>query len=105
MKIQFETRVVLDLEHTGGPSSKHISTRMNLNCSSNIDNTLYMDETGFPTKEGSLVMTNVLIQGLVCNIHQSQANGFRNDSEHLRYIIAELERGFASVVEVGRGDY
>ncbi len=105
MKIQFETRVVLDLEHTGGPTSKHISTRMNLNCSNNIDNTLYMDDEGFPTKEGSLVMTNVLIQGLVCNIHQAQENGFRNDSEHLRYIIAELERGFASVVEVGRGDY
>jgi len=106
MLISFKTKVILELDHKAGcEKSNHVSTKMNLECSPNLDESMYRDEDGFPTKHGSVVMTNVLIQGLVCNIHNAHENGFRNDCEHLRYIISELERGFASVVEVGTGEF
>jgi hypothetical protein len=58
-----------------------------------------------PTKEGTKVLSNVFIQGLVGNIHQGHENGFWNDVEHLKYIISELEKGFAAVANVGTSTF
>jgi len=101
MEFTLEARVVLTLENKKGMSrSKHISTDFNLNVSDNLDKTQYL-ENDLPTKEGFKVLSNILIQGLVGNIHQAHERGFRNDAEHLRWVISELERGFVAIAEVG----
>jgi len=106
MEYSFEARVVLELEHKKGcKSSKHIGTKFNLRTSSDLDKKMYMDNNGILNKTGSETLTNVLVQGLIGNIHMANQQGFRNDAEHLRYIISELERGFVAIVEVGIGEF
>ena len=80
------------------------SSKIDLKLSPNLNESAYLDKDGLPTQEGSKAMTNVFIQGLVANIHAAHDRGFRNDVEHLRYIIAELERGFAAAVSVSHNE-
>lgn len=47
------------------------------------------------TELGVKAMTQGFIQGLVTNIHAAHQNGTWDSAKHLRYIINELERGFA----------
>ncbi len=62
-------------------------------------------EQGLPTRDGSQVLSNVLIQGLVANIHMAHEKGFRDSAEHLRWIISELERGFVTVANVEQSKF
>ena len=106
MEFSFEARVILELEHKQGwDKAKHVGTKFNLKTSSELDKRMYMDRNDILNKQGSETLTNVLIQGLVGNIHMAQQQGFRNDAEHLRYIISELERGFVAIVEVGISEF
>lgn len=101
MEFSFEAKCVLQLEHKkGSKKSNHLETKFNLDVSNNLNRKQYIDENDLPTKDGSKVLTNVFVQGLIGNIHQAHEKGYWNDAEHLRYIISELERGFVSIVKV-----
>jgi hypothetical protein len=106
MEFSFEAKVVLTLEHkTGMTRSKHISTDFNLDVSQNLNKKEYLNEKDLPTSKGSQVLTNVLIQGLIGNIHMAHQKGYRDSAEHLRFIIAELERGFIHVANVEESNF
>jgi len=98
MNFSFEVRAVLELEHNkGDKTSKHVGLSYNLDPSKNLDVNKYLDKEGLPTKDGAHVITGVLTQALIANIHMCHQEKFRDSAEHLRYIIAELERGFPTV--------
>lgn len=97
----FKSKCEIELELNNKTNkSKLLATRFNLECSDNLELSNYVDKEGFVTKYGSKVLSNVLIQALVGNIHMSHQKGIRNDAEHLRWIISELERGFIQNMEV-----
>lgn len=106
MELSFEAKVVLMLEQKPGMTmAKHVATEFNLYPSKELNQDLYKDNEGLPTKEGSKALANVLIQGLVGNIHIAHEKGFRDSAEHLRWIIAELEKGFVTVANVYKSDF
>lgn len=106
MEYSFKSTCEITLEFKQSSNmSKLKTTKFNLECSENIDISKYVDKEGFVTSDGSKVLSNVLIQGLIGNIHMSHQKGVRNDAEHLRWIISELERGFIENMEVGLGKF
>jgi hypothetical protein len=106
MEYSFEARVKLTLEHTqGDEKSRHMETNFNLEVCDNLKRDEYLDSKNLPTKAGSHSFTNVLIQGLVGNIHMADQKGFRDSADHLRYIIAELEKGFISIADMEAGTF
>jgi len=106
MEFSFEAKVVLTLEHKQGwKTSKHVSTDFNLEVIGELDRKQYLDKEDLPTEAGSKVFSNVLIQGLVGNIHMAHEKGFRDSAEHLRWIISELERGFVTVANVEQSNF
>lgn len=102
MEVSFEvvSRLYLDAK-PGKTRGKHLRTEVSLSMSNNVDHELYTDGDGYPNSSGSEAITGVLVQALILNIHKSHKEGFRNDVEHLRFIIDELGRGFAENVETG----
>ena len=105
MEFHFEVLVKLELEHKKGSSvSNHAGTKTILTPSENMDTAQYLKDDELTT-DGTHVVTQVLIQGLVANIHAAHQTGFVNDAKHLRYIIKELERGFATSATVEKGEY
>ena len=98
MILKFESKCVLEVEHTkGAKTTKHLSTKFNLDVSDNLDKSQYIDAEGVPTQAGTKVLTNNFVQGLIGNIHQAHDKGYWDSAEHLRYIISELERGFIEI--------
>lgn len=98
MILKFESKCVLEVEHTEGmKTTKHLATKFNLEVSDNLDKSQYIDADGVPTAAGAKVLTNNFVQGLIGNIHQAHDKGYWDSAEHLRYVIAELERGFVAV--------
>jgi hypothetical protein len=96
MKFFFEAYVRLTLDHTrGAKTSLADSADIALELSKNLDKSKYLDKKGLPNAEGSKVISNVLVAGLISNIHHAHAKGYRNEIEHLKHIISELERGWA----------
>lgn len=87
----------------GAAYSRHISTDFRLDVSKHLDQQQYNDKRGLPTKMGSHALTNAFVQGLIGNIHHAHQKGYKNDAEHLRYIIEQLERGFIAIAETGEG--
>lgn len=106
MEFSFEAKVVLTLEHKKGMTkSKHVATDFNIDVSDNLDRSMYLDEKKLPTEAGSRTLSNILIQGLVGNIHLAHEKGFMDSAEHLRWIISELEKGFATVAYVKQSNF
>lgn len=106
MEINFEARVGLILDHIEGTGKTKLnSTKFNLLVDENLDKSRYIDEEELPNKEGSIVVTTILVHGLIGNIHMAHEKGYRDSAEHLRWIIGELEKGFASVAEVKKGTF
>jgi hypothetical protein len=106
MEFSFEAKVVLTLEHKKEmTTSKHVATDFNLGVSDNLVRHQYLDKEDLPTEAGSKVLSNVLVQGLVGNIHLAHEKGFRDSAEHLRWIISELERGFITVANVEQSNF
>jgi len=104
MELKFEAKCILKVEHLPGmTTTNHVETQLNLNVSDNLDRSMYFDQDGLPNKNGCLVLTNTFIQGLIANIHNANQRGHWNDSEHIRYIIAELGRGFVQIANVSDG--
>ncbi len=101
MKFSFEVFSKLELEYTKETENvRHVGTKFFLECSKNLDRSKYLDKRDLPTKEGCIAITNVLIQGLVGNLHFSNQKGYRESAEHLRYIIGELEKLSFEVTKV-----
>ena len=106
MEFSFEAKVVLTLEHKKGTStSKHVATDFNLEVNGILDKRHYLDKEDMPTEAGSKVLSNVLVQGLIGNIHMAHEKDFRDSAEHLRWIISELERGFITVANVKQSKF
>lgn len=106
MEFSFEAKVVLTLEYKKEMStSKHVATDFNLEIIGELDRKQYLDNEDLPTEAGSKVLSNVLVQGLVGNIHLAHEKGFRDSAEHLRWIISELERGFVTVANVEQSNF
>jgi hypothetical protein len=106
MEFGFEAKVVLTLEHKKGmTTSKHVATDFNLDVIGELDKKQYLDKEDLPTEAGSKVLSNVLVQGLIGNIHLAHEKEFRDSAEHLRWIISELERGFISVANVKQSNF
>lgn len=87
-----------------GKTSRHIATDFTLEVSKNQDKNMFLDFKGRTKKEGVKPLTMTFIQGLVGNVHFAHERGYWDSAEHLRYIIAELTRGFASVASVSEGE-
>lgn len=101
-KITGIVTVTADYEQ-GGTKSTHVATDFRLEVSKHLAQAQYNDRRGLPTKGGSHALTQAFVQGLVGNIHHAHQKGYRDSAEHLRYIIAELERGFINVATAGEG--
>ena len=99
MQFQIIGKSIVTLEHKKGEStSRHICTEVNFGVSDNIDTSGFIDEKEeLPNEAGTKALTQCFVQGLISNIHSAEERGYWNSAEHLRYIIAELERGFATV--------
>lgn len=98
MEYEMTGIVTLTLDHKkGSATSSHVSTNFRLEVDDQLNQSQYIDDGDLPTQEGSKVLTNILVQGLVGNIHMAHQKGFKDSAEHLRLIISELERGFAAV--------
>lgn len=100
MIFKIEGRSVLTLEHKkGDKTSSYVKTDFNLEVSKELDRNQYLDKEDFPTAVGSKALTQAFVQGLVGNIHHAHQKGHWNDAEHIRYIIAELKRGFVQIAD------
>lgn len=84
--------------------AKHLETKFNFDVSDNLDVNAYQDNQGNFTGAGIEALTNTLTSGLVASIHYAHQTGLRDSSEHLRYIISELEKGFVEVAKVIKSD-
>lgn len=106
MEITFEVRAALNLDHNEITNdTTQLSTQFNLKVDNKLNKSKYLDENNLPNKEGSIAVTSVLVHALVGNIHMAHEKGYRDSAEHLRFIIEELEKGFASVAEVQIGTF
>jgi len=98
MEYKIEGRSVVTLNHAKGDTkSTHIDTKIALSVSKELDADLYIGEDDMPTKDGCKMLTQAFVQGLVGNIHYAHQKGHWNDAEHIRYIIAELKKGFVEI--------
>ena len=79
------------------PQLTNVDVRLNL--PDYLDPSAYY-ENGRLTSAGVIVVTSILTQGLIANIHGAHQYKLRDSAEHLRYIISELERGFVAQVKV-----
>lgn len=101
MEVLFVAEVVLGANlNTKTKEAFHEFTQFNLLVEGPVPESAYLDETGLVNKEGSKALSTTLVQGLVANIHMAHEKGFRDSAEHLRWIIAELERGFVAIVDI-----
>jgi len=103
MEFSVEVKIKLTTDHTPGEKrSKHVATDFNLIVKEPLDHKQYFSEDGMPNLNGSKMITNLFIQGLVGNIHQAHEKGFADSASHLRFIISEPERGFAAPANVSK---
>jgi len=93
---------ILTLGYKDGQKAQLISTDFNLEVSKQLDESMYLDEEGSPTKDGVKALSQCFIQGLIGNVHYAHEKGYRDSAEHLRYIISELERAFVQVPTISK---
>lgn len=98
MKIEFQVYSSMQLEapdsKQGMTECKAIHTDIALMVSKNLELSLYLDKKGYPNAAGSRVITEVLCQALMVNLHSAHVCKYRDSAEHYRYILKVLEEGF-----------
>ena len=100
MKFAFKSTVVLNLEQRNKDTTpSHTSTSVNLSPSSNLEESMYIDENSLPTEDGSRVLSTVLAHGIVANILQSEQRFLWEKEEHLEYILEEIRVGLSKEVK------
>jgi hypothetical protein len=91
----------LDIEHDlTTQKSKHNGINILLEPSENLDRSQYVNSDGYLTKIGNEVLTQVLVQALIGNIHLAHQHNKIDSAKHLREIISELEKGFIENVKI-----
>lgn len=104
MKKQFKftawCTITLEAE-PGAKKSSFVSSDFNLLPGENINKDAYLNKKGLvATPAGVQAVTQCFVQGLIANIHMAHQKELRNDAEHLRYIISELEKGLIRLSEI-----
>jgi len=99
------TSQVIMNHRKGETKSQHVATNVNIECSKNLDQRKYLNKDGLPTADGAKSMTIAFVHGLIGNIHHCHQLGYRDSAEHLRWIIAELEKGFATVANTEQSTF
>jgi hypothetical protein len=85
----------ITLEHEqGAPTSVLRAADLRLECSGNIDRSVYIDGKGLPRKEALKPITNALVMGLITNMRMGAAKGWWKEHEHMEYVINQLQRAF-----------
>lgn len=102
--LQGKSMITLDYEK-GNETSTLVQTKILLSVDDRVDHDHFFKADGLPSAAGTKALSQCFTQGLVANIHQAHENGYWNNAEHLRYIIQQLENGFAHVGTVGEGEY
>jgi hypothetical protein len=106
MKYSFTAISRITLEHEEGWRTPILNkTDLILETSPNLDKKVYLDDHNLPIKEGVKPLTAALLHGLVANMHMAHEKGFWDSAEHLRFIIAELEKGFINPAKVSEGRF
>lgn len=106
MEFQFEAKSKITLEHNEGEKgSRLVDIKYLLNIPECMEPSFYFNSEDLPTADGVKVVTQCFVQGLVANIHYAHEKGLRDSAEHLRYIIAELQRGFVEVPKMEISKY
>jgi hypothetical protein len=106
MRLRFTVKSVLEVEYNQAKGTMmHKGSFYNVDVDYPLDIRQYVDEDGLPNDAGCEMATSVLTQSLISNIHVAHQQGFRNDAEHLRFIISELERGFIENVNIGKSTF
>ena len=100
MDCWFELRARMLVYAPDGVIGSHVevdapTVEMRLTTSNNIDVDAYADKkTGGLNEAGYRVSTEILIQGMIANIHSAHDKGLIDSADHLRHIIGELEKRF-----------
>ncbi len=104
IEFSFSATAKIELEHERGEKQSILrEVKLFLEPSDNMKHQGFNGEDQLPTAKGSAIVTKCFVQGLIGNIHHAHAKGFKNDAQHLREIIQQLEDGFMSVVKVRNG--
>lgn len=96
------SKVTLE-HHKGSDKSHHVDTRFILDVSGNLDKSRYINDDGLPTQDGVQPLTIAFVHGIAGNIHYAHQAGIWDSAKHLRYVIDELTRAFATVANVEKG--
>ena len=100
MRFGFQAVATIELEYSKEQTkSKLVASQITIDVSANLNKRAYINEDGAPTADGAKAMTNTFIAGLTANIHHSQKYGYWNESDHIRFIIEELQKGFVAQVK------
>ncbi len=106
MNCKFEALAVINVIPKADNSGSTLEgVEFSLEMSGNLQRSAYLDKEGQPTTLGVHAITSCFIHGLSANIHYAHQSGMRDSAEHLRYIIAELERAFIQNVSVEKGTF
>ena len=93
----------LTLEHKKGNETSSVDAiDINLETSHNMDKSKLFDKDKMPNETGTKMLTQTFVQGLIANIHAAHQKKYWDSAEHLRYIIAELEKGFATPANISQ---
>lgn len=99
------TMIVAEADFKKG-TSKLISCDVQLFADDDKTEAAWRGADGVVNKDGLKAQTQGLIQGLIANIHFAHQREYWDSVEHLRYIIENLEKGFAvSNVETTIGKF
>jgi hypothetical protein len=100
MKTEFEIigecKVKL-MHEQGQQTSAFVNSKFKLEVSKNVDRSIFFNPDGTPNLMGVKALCQCFVQGLIGNIHYGNETKLWNDAEQLRYVIAELERGFVQI--------
>lgn len=89
----------------GDLTSKHIETNYNIEISKNLDPKSYHRPDDTLTEIGVKSASSAFIQGLAANIHYAHQHKLWDSADHLRYVIAQLERAFIAVATITKGEF
>lgn len=90
--------IKLKLGSTGKPALKDNTVQLEL--SANLDRNGYFLPAGPPNGAGVKALTNALIYGINSNIQYAHGAKIWDSADHLRWVIAELDRAFVEVTKI-----
>lgn len=94
-EFHFEAISRITLEHEKGEASSILKqTDLRLQVSKNLDRSIYIDGKGLPRKDALKPISHALVMGIIVNIRIGAAKGWWKESEHMQYVIDELQRAF-----------